>query len=307
VSEREKVFLEREKYFISVINAEKEATKALTYISSSLCKSKESAPIMGAIGEEMIYNWVSELFNSAEIENQSHLTAKCDLRVKLNNKLFLLEIKNKTAIVKTDVDKFVRDISENSKEIHGGLFISLNTPSIPNKGDFSLEYINDIPCIYAYIGDKQTLKVSLKTLLLLNNKTDTEVLTMIVNSIYSQISNLSSGASALEKNLSDSRSTLDSMKKEIRSSLQTLDDLFESNPETKFEMSVTKLDFNEHEIKIIRETAANNKKAKINDYAKAMNVTLKYLQDHGGAAKIKSIVSGSGSILNFTPVVFELH
>lgn len=290
LSEREAIFLEREKYFIAAINAEKEQSKHLALISSSLCNNKNSAPVTGIIGEEIIYKWVGELFNSAEIENQSHQTAKCDLRVRLNNKLFLLEIKNKTSIVKSDLDKFTRDISENSDEIHGGLFISLNTPSIPNKGDFSLEYINDIPCIYAHVADRQTLKVSIKTLLLLNNKTDTEILTMIVNVLYSQISGISKNASALEKNLIDSRSTLDSMKKEIRTSLQTLDDLFESNPETKFEVSVQKLDFNEHEIKLLRDTYANNKKTKIGEYAKVLGVSLKHLQDRGGAAKIKLLV-----------------
>ncbi len=283
VVEREKILAEREQNFIKLINEERMRNK-LEVIADGSAKK-------GEIGEEMIYNWTLELFNAAEITDQSKFTAKCDLRVKINNKLFLMEVKNKVTITKADIDKFIRDISENSSEVHGGLFISINSPSIPNKGDFYLEYINDIPVIYLHVDCKATLKVAIKTLLFLNNKTDSDVLTMLVNNVHNRISSMSINAASLERNLTDSRTSLDSLKREIKLSLESLNDLFECSPEYKFEVSVQKLEFNENEIVLLKSIYASNKKAKMADYAQHLKVSVKYLQDRGGYAKIKQLLS----------------
>ena len=278
--EREKILAEREQHFMNFIMDERQRNRPEVE-----CNTKK-----GEIGEEMIYNWTLELFNAAEITDQSKFTAKCDLRVKINNKLFLMEVKNKVAVVKADIDKFIRDIGENAAEIHGGLFISVNSPSIPNKGDFYLEYINDVPVIYLHVDSKSTLKVALKTLLFLNNKTDSDVLTMLVNNMHARISSMSINAASLERNLTDSRTSLESIKREIKLSLESLNDLFESSPEYKFEVSVQKLEFTGEEIAAIKSLYVSNKKVKMVDYAKHLQVSVKYLQDRGGFAKIKKIV-----------------
>ena len=304
-----------EKEYQETIKLERERYNALSLQHTNLISSLTPVPSkqttiveIGNVGEEIIEKWTRELFIGVEIINTSQQTAKGDLHIRLQNKLFLIEIKNKLNICRTDIDKFIRDIDENKSDIHGGLFISLGSPSIPNKGDFSLEYVGEIPVIYAHVSDKQTLKVLLKTLMVLNNKTDNTSLTMTINQTFTNLKAISSASVSMSKSLDDARTNLDSIKREIKNGLQLLDQLFSENPELKFEASVSNTEYRAEEIKILRETYFKNKKAKMDDYVKALNVTAKYLQDRGGAAKIKSIVSNLGpSVLNFTPVVFELH
>lgn len=265
-------------------------TTEMLSITTSITK-RNVAPTIGIIGEEMIEQWVSELFNSAEVINLTGQTSKGDLHVKIGSKLFLLEIKNKTTIHKTDIDKFIDDVNSNKTSIHGALFITLNTPAIPHKGDLSLEYIADIPVIYCYISDKQTLRVAIKTLMFLNNKTDTGLLTILINELYTKISSFSSSLATLEKNAIDSRSVIETMKKDIKQAIMSLDDLFNEHPDLKVEKSTQLLEYSPEEIKMLCETYAHNKKAKLDDYVKTLNVTLKYIQDRGGATKIKTIVN----------------
>jgi hypothetical protein len=277
--------LERDRY--NILSAQ------LTNIASTMRAPTVTAASIGIVGEETIEKWTQELFNDCEIINTSQQTAKGDLHILLQNKLLLIEIKNKLNIQRSDIDKFIRDIDENKSDIHGGLFISLGTPSIPNKGDFTLEYIGEIPVIYAHIADKQTLKVALKTLLYLNNKSDNTLLTMIINQTYTNLKSVSSASVSLSKSFDDAKINLDCIKREIKNGIQTLDQLFSECPETKFEISVNSLEYRADEIKILKETYIMNKKAKMDDYAKALNVNAKYLQDRGGAVKIRSIVQNS--------------
>lgn len=265
-------------------------TNLSSVIASMNQSNKRSTVETGIIGEEIVESWTREIFNSAEIINMSKHTAKGDLHVRLQNKLFLLEIKNKVTIAKSDIDKFIRDIDENKSELHGGLFISLNTPSIPCKGDFSLEYVGSIPIIYIHVSDKQTLKVALKTLLYLNNKSDDTHLTIMINQTYANLKSISTIATSLSKNIDDVRTNLESIKREIKNGISSLEQLFDEYPDLKFEISTTKLDFTEHEIKLLCSVYACNKKAKMDDYTHALGVSAKYLQERGGAIKIKSIV-----------------
>jgi hypothetical protein len=295
LAKQEQASIDREKNYMNLLNTEKEQTKKTTEILSKLTKPSFAQQI-GVVGEEMIENWMRELFNNAEVTNQSQLTAKGDLHVKINNKTFLIEIKNKTVIFKTDIDKFIRDVSENANIINGGLFISINTPAIPNKGDFSLEYIGDIPVIYLYVSDKSTLRVAIKTLLFLNNKSDAIALTMTINNTYNKINAMLSNHVGIEKSINDLRSLTESNRKEIKNLIINLEELFDDDPSLKFEVSTTRLEFRPEEINIIRTIGGKLSKPKMSDYVSALNCTLKYLQDRGGAAGIKNIISGATNL-----------
>lgn len=282
---------EKEKALVSIINDKENTNKLLTTQLSSYIKPMTAVSI-GAVGEELISGWVTELFTNASITDMSHITAAGDLHVKINNRLLLLEIKNKNTIVKSDIDKFIRDVNENTPDITGGLFISINSPSIPGRGDFSLEYVNNVPVIYLYVPDKSVLKVAIKTLLFINGNVDDALLLMTINSMYSKLTALSSSVSVVEKCLTDSKYATENLRKEIRNSLAVLNDLFEDNPSMKFEtMAAITLEFNGDEIKAIHDLYKKNSKAKIADYAKNIGCSVKYLQDRGGAAKIKKITS----------------
>ena len=296
INERDKMYNEKEKSYLQLLQSEKDHNRKLTEkVSETLEKNNRpiTSTVIGSIGEEMIEQWLRELFNSADIVNKSQQTAKGDLHIKIGTKVFLLEIKNKTVITKSDIDKFIRDVTENRNIINGGLFISINTPAIPNKGDFSLEYIDDVPVIYLYVPDKQTLRVAMKTLLFLNSKTDNNALIMAINSIYGKIGALSSTSVTIDKALSDLRNATESNRREIRNMLQELETLFSDNPEIKFETSITRLEFTAAEIELLQAVSAKHKKPKMADYIEGLNCTLKYLQDRGGLAKIKSVLNSS--------------
>jgi hypothetical protein len=262
-----------------------------TALTSSIAPKTITTTEIGNIGEEMIEKWTRELFHNADIFDTSGQTAKGDLHVKLNNKLFLFEIKNRLTVQRPDIDKFIRDVEGNASDIHGALFISIGSPAIPNKGDFSLEYISDIPVIYLYVPDKATLKVAIKTLMFLNNRTDNTLLLMAINQTFTHIKTMSSATVSISKSLDEMRVNLESVKREIKNGLTHLEQLFNENPDMKFDTTVQAVAYRPDEIKIIQETYLSNKKAKMDDYAKALGVVPKYLQDRGGAAKIKTITS----------------
>ena len=276
------------------INYERSRILALqTTVTSltSFLQKPASSTEAGQIGEEMIENWTRELFNSVDIKVTTKESHAADLHVRLNNRILLFEVKNTLTVTKKDVDKFIRDIETNTNTINGGLFISLASPTIPNKGDFTLEYIGEIPVIYLYAPDKASLKIAVKTLLHLNSKEDSGMLTMLINQIYTSIKTMSGYTVSVSKNLDDAKSNLEISKREIRDSLQVLDNLFSENPELKIEKSSVSLEYTPEEIKTIREVYVTNKKARIADYVSALEVNAKYLQDRGGLAKIKTIIN----------------
>ncbi len=284
-------FKEREIQYINTINFERSRINTLSdKLTDQLQKKNVSSTEIGIIGEEMIEQWVRDIYPSADIIDKSHETAKGDYHIKISNKIILFEIKNKKTITNTDIQKFTRDIEENKYDIHAGLFITINTPSIPNKGDFALEYIDNIPVIYLHVPDRQTLRVAIKTLNYLNTKEDEYLLTLLINNIYKTTKTISSISSAIAKNNEDCKTNIDSLKKEIKTQIDALDKLFTDSPELKIESSKQSLDYSPGEIKTIQEVYNKNRKAKLSDYIKALGVTSKYIQDRGGITKIKSII-----------------
>ena len=106
----------------------------------------------GDFGESVVSNQILKWFPVSEIEDTSGDTAKGDLLWKLNDEEFraLVEVKNVQTVRPSEVQKFERDMLINSKNniCNCGLFVSLKTESIPNKGKFKLEFINNVPVIY---------------------------------------------------------------------------------------------------------------------------------------------------------------
>ncbi len=301
-------FKEREIQYINTINFERSRINALSdKLTDQLQKKNVSSTEIGIIGEEMIEQWVREIYPSADIIDKSHETAKGDYHIKISNKIILFEIKNKKTIANTDIQKFIRDIEENKHDIHAGLFITINTPSIPNKGDFALEYIDNIPVIYLHVPDRQTLRVAIKTLNYLNTKGDEDILTLLINNIYKTTKTISSISSAIAKNNEDCKTNIDSLKKEIKTQIDALDKLFAESPELKIESSKQSLEYSPEEIKTIQEVHSKNRKAKISDYAKALGIGIKYIQDRGGITKIKSIIDLNLSSLLANPPLLMIN
>ena len=151
------------------ISLEKQHNQALIYERQTIAELKNQVSILtsvvqkpssmtelGQIGEAIIERWVKELFEMAEVTLTASEPHATDLHLRLQNRLFLLEVKNKIEIHKKDIDKFIRDVEENSQSVHGAIFISLNTPAIPGKGDYLLEYVGETPTIYLHAVNRQT-------------------------------------------------------------------------------------------------------------------------------------------------------
>jgi hypothetical protein len=291
--------IDREKKLMELLLNEQKTVLKLTEINRDLGikgRSVENIVAQGIIGEETVVKWIGELFNSAEITDQSHLSAKTDLKVKIFNRILLIEIKNKQTITKIDIDKFIRDMQENTNDVNGGIFISLMTPMIPNKGDFSLEYVADKPVIYLHSVDKNSLKIAIKTLCVLGSK-ENDNIGILINDIYSKANTISAYAASLEKNINESRASLENIRKETRNTLQLIDELFDNHPEYKNNISVQRLSFSDEEKKIIKDFAKSmdNKKVRAADFAQLLGVKPKYLQDRGGMSAIQDIIKFSES------------
>lgn len=130
----------------------------------------------GDFGESIVANQIQHWYQASEIEDKSADTAKGDLLWKLNEGEFraLVEVKNVQMVRPTEVQKFERDILINTKDksCNCGIFISLKTETIPNKGKFKLEFLNNFPVIYVsnVLEDLETLRFALDALCSIQNK-----------------------------------------------------------------------------------------------------------------------------------------
>jgi len=130
----------------------------------------------GDFGESIVANQIQHWYQASEIEDKSADTAKGDLLWKLNDGEFraLVEVKNVQMVRPTEVQKFERDMLINTKDksCNCGIFVSLKTETIPNKGKFKLEFLNNFPVIYVsnILEDLETLRFALDALCSIQNK-----------------------------------------------------------------------------------------------------------------------------------------
>ena len=130
----------------------------------------------GQSGEALIQNILSQIFTTCVIENVSQTDHCCDILFKLAELGIdaLIEVKNKSSLRMEDVKKFHHDIMEQSEKINCALFISINTPNIPTKGNFAVDFRGGKPVIYMHMQSAEMIKhaVQMMGLLLKNINTD---------------------------------------------------------------------------------------------------------------------------------------
>lgn len=106
----------------------------------------------GNFGEDYVRNIILHEFPEAIVDDVSGETAHCDWVWKMDSNSFrcLVEVKNVAQGKNLNVEKFVRDMNINisNGEANCGVFVSLKTETIPNKGRVKLEYIQNCPIIY---------------------------------------------------------------------------------------------------------------------------------------------------------------
>lgn len=128
----------------------------------------------GDFGESIVGNQIQYWYQTSEIEDKSAETASGDLLWKIKDFKALVEVKNVQIVRPSEIQKFERDISVNTKDstCNCGLFVSLKTETIPGKGKFKLEFLNECPVIYVsnILNDLQTLRFALDSLYIIQTK-----------------------------------------------------------------------------------------------------------------------------------------
>lgn len=128
-----------------------------------------SAIEKGQSGETLIQNILSQLFTTCVIENVGQTGHTGDILFKLAELGVnaLIEVKNKALLRIDDVNKFHCDIMDQSEKINCALFISINTPNIPTKGNFAIDYRGDKPVIYMHMQSADMVKYAIQMISLM--------------------------------------------------------------------------------------------------------------------------------------------
>ena len=195
----------------------------------------------GDFGESIVLNQIQHWYQTSEIYDTSADTAKGDMLWKLNNGEFsaLVEVKNVQIVRPNEIQKFERDILINTKDnsCNCGIFISIKTENIPNKGKFKLEFINNCPIIYVsnVLNDLNTLRFALDCLFniqqklksYISNKSDEEdnnFQEYIINFIQNQYNKILN----LQQNINTMKSTMNNMNKCILNEEELVSSLINS-------------------------------------------------------------------------------
>ena len=112
----------------------------------------------GDSGENVIEAILSECaaYQKAKIKNCSGQTSSGDILFKWGRLSCMIEVKNKAAIEKCDIEKFFYDVNNLSNDtitsINCALFISLRTPKIPDRTNeiLQVDYVGKIPVVFLY-------------------------------------------------------------------------------------------------------------------------------------------------------------
>lgn len=133
----------------------------------------------GNFGESVVWNQINHYYPHSILEDCSDETAHGDMLWTLNKLKALVEVKNVQNVRPGDVQKFERDLLQNSNNgsVNAGLFVSLKTETIPGKGTLYFEFFNDIPVIYVsnVYESLHNLKIAMEILYNIQSTLCTEV------------------------------------------------------------------------------------------------------------------------------------
>ena len=245
----------------------------------------------GDFGENIVQNQIQHWYQTSEIDDVSSGVAKGDLLWKLNqyNLKCLVEVKNVKAVRPTELQKFERDmvININDGTCNCGLFVSLKTETIPNKGSFKLEFINDCPIIYVsdVLDNLIILRFALDCILNIQNKMsyyNSKVKCDTMNENFEEhvilfIQNTYNKFCKFNSNIIQMKSSIDVLTQCVSNDEKLLKDIMESITELRnkndifkqleFEnKNTTKMDLKENILKDMREFfVLHNKVPQISD------------------------------------------
>lgn len=114
----------------------------------------------GQIGEGLVRHIITEAFPECIIQDVSKGGHCADIRVIIDNVRFMIEVKNKATVTLDDVNKFKRDVFENTECIDCALFISIVSPSIPGIGTFDIVMDGKL-MVYMYMTNANMVKYTM--------------------------------------------------------------------------------------------------------------------------------------------------
>ena len=123
---------------------------------------KSSNMVKGQIGENMIIDSLRNIFTDVEVSHTGTKAHVCDVHMTFpNGKRIVFESKFKGNIEKRDVDKFYRDVEGLDKDVIGGVFVSLLSKNIPNKGSINFEITSETkrPIMYIAYSDENEFNI----------------------------------------------------------------------------------------------------------------------------------------------------
>ena len=126
---------------------------------ASIHKINDNSSMKGQMGENKMKQILTMLFPKNEIEDTHSTPGRGDFILSCrNDKKILIDNKDYSSNVpKKEIDKFEKDIRENS-DVFGGVLIS-NSSGVCKKDDFQLDIINAKPVIYIHNTNKDSNKI----------------------------------------------------------------------------------------------------------------------------------------------------
>ena len=107
-------------------------------------QSFKNSSTKGQIGENCMRAVLYQIYPQAEIIDTSQIAHAGDTVMKINDSTDMIEMKTKQNVTKEDVFKFYADVRLHEKDYDGAVFLT-TSHGIPNKGEFVLELIGNIP------------------------------------------------------------------------------------------------------------------------------------------------------------------
>lgn len=122
----------------------------------------------GNFGESVVWNQITHYYPSSILDDCSDETGAGDMLWTLQSFNALVEVKNVQHVRPSEIQKFERDLLQNSNnaKANAGLFVSLKTETIPGKGTLYFEFFNNVPVVYVsnVYENMNNLKIAMEIL-----------------------------------------------------------------------------------------------------------------------------------------------
>lgn len=194
----------------------------------------------GAAGEFIVEESLTKYYPHITCEKTSHIPQSGDLLAMLDDFKFMIEVKAMKRVKLEDINKFKRDSAVTHAD--GCLFVSL-TSSIPQYGDFAIDFECEKPTIYICIKESENilhLAVEILRYLYKQRQNSTSVdetnkqhISYILNISYQSLTRLEESVSALRRIGNEYASQIENIDALVKYTVLNLNQFFGVYPDFK--------------------------------------------------------------------------